>query len=172
MIKIGDCPHCHSRVAVGREGICPNCRRDTNDPTGVDPDMSTLHVKQGVTLPDLCCLCGVTTRRKVRVEDHTSEPVHEASNGQFDGDALAFAFLGGLFSLLGLLVRVFGRLLPNSRDASVRGGFNYRSVATSVPQCEICSNSKIVPLESDFDHQTIKILVCDRFRSAYEHAKA
>ena len=171
MVKIGDCPHCHSRVAVGRTGICPNCQRDTNDLTRVDANMSALHVKHNAELPDLCCLCGVATKRTVRVEDHTSEQLKAApGGGQVDGDALAFSGLGALFSLVGWGIAVLARTAFQSARTKSAGGFNYRSVKTSVPQCEMCADKQIAPLDSDFDLQTIKILVCRTFRSAYENA--
>ena len=166
MVKIGDCPHCHSRVAVKRDGVCPNCQQNTNDLTGVDAGKATLHIEVASALPDLCCLCGVSTRRRVRVEDGANEKLQrDPAGSQVDGDSLAIGLLGGVVGLL--IAAGIGAFSGASGDA---GGFRYRRVVASVPQCENCSRDEIVPIESDFDLQTIKILVCHQFKSAYREA--
>ena len=150
-MRILECPYCFSRVGVLDDGICPQCRKNVDDRSGIDPRKDGLIVSVSAKLPELCCLCASpsTRRTEVRVtqaEEAAQEPASPA---------------GGLFRLLGkiphLIFQVFQR----------QGAWHHQKLTLSIPRCDLCAGKEILPITTHFDAGTIKLVVHPIFKEEY-----
>lgn len=145
-MAIRECPHCHSRVFVLKDGICPTCRRDVTDLSGVDVRKSSIELLATMKLPHVCISCGAPTSRAVHVTGHDARPVVTHGPG---GWSLFFSVL----ALLLLPFTIFGSERRESHAVS--------SVTRLLPQCELCSADEIAPLSVDSLRESM-IVVADR----------
>lgn len=62
-----ECPHCHVKVLPTANNICPACRMNISDLSGVDPNLVSLTIRESEELPAFCFSCDQYTERTIRV---------------------------------------------------------------------------------------------------------
>lgn len=142
-----ECPHCHARIIPRADGECPSCRRDTADVSGVDPDLASLLITHGASLPPVCIRCGDSTNSSSRV-------TRKVGPGSDFGVLRAAVSLVAQPALLALSLLSLG---------------NPRLVSVRVPVCPACRRGGgAEPLDTDFENHRMQFLVHRRFREALE----
>ena len=157
-----ECPRCHRRVWTGKDGICPNCQGDVRDLSKIDPNMSVLTVRPDSVMPKVCCVCGVTTSRRVKIVSHRKRTADAETSGSA-GDGIALSFLFGLLIPFFYLVGLAGS--PRSSHVTL-------SLKMRVPQCDRCSFEKISPIEVDHERLNVKLLVHKDFKANFQLCNA
>lgn len=157
-----DCPHCHLRVGVNRDGICPNCNGNVHDLTGVDPTKSTLIVGPSAKHPEMCSQCGRATTRRVKVISDNAISTHGEESMSL-GDRLGFRFL------LGQIIPFAGLIAPGE---SATTSHTRSRLAVSVPQCKLCSGEPIRPIEAWHEQRLMKLLVDNGFKTSFDELNA
>ena len=154
-----ECPHCYVRVFPDKQGICPSCRKNVNDFSGVEADRGTIVISPYAKVPDLCSLCGMPTDRRVMVEGWRAREIPGTPEET------------GCLSALGMMIQIsfspflsFFRFLFFRQKAQER---EFENLAISVPQCHDCSAETLRPIESLFESQSLRILVHRQFKDEY-----
>jgi hypothetical protein len=166
-----ECPHCYLTVIPLASGACPNCRQNTRDRSGVDPDRVTRVIGEQAALPEICCGCGGLTRRIVRVTSDmdTSDPSRPASRNDEEADRTGGLVLRLLFGRL--WGRLFGWLVTSTAGTGANG--RHLTVTVRIPQCPECARrGKIEPVHVDFDYCRMKFVVHRRFAEHYDSLSA
>jgi hypothetical protein len=150
------CPHCFRTVVASPEGDCPSCGRSVTDLRATDPDRATVEIAAGDRLPDVCCICGVYTDRRLAVR-RSGHPPMRADKQQDSGGAR-----GCLLNLFGGLL--FGPVwtllveLPRQRRS------RKTTVKARVPVCPFCeADGRVEPLWIDFEQRRMYFAVHRRF---------
>jgi len=141
-----ECPHCHLRVFMLKDGICPSCKRDVDDLSGVDVRKSRVELVATTQIPHVCVMCGTPTSRVIQVTGHDARPSVTYGPG---GLSLFLSVLGLIF----LPITVF---FSERRDSHAIAGYS-----RSLPQCELCSTEEIKLISVDSLRETMTI-VADR----------
>ena len=132
------CPHCYTRVLPTKDNICPACRRNISDIRDVNPDMTSLTVKESQELPPYCYLCSSYTERYVLLE----------------GDKESF---------LNRSIRMLGSIMVPHRVHQTDEGTT--NVFIHLPQCETCAElEEPTPVYVDYDSQSMTFVVHKKFR--------
>ena len=140
-----ECPHCHTRVLPLANNICPACRKDISDTTGVDPNLASLVVPQLANLPPYCYSCNSPTERYVKITETV----------QIGGDSPFARFFLIVMAVITLRPGVWRSLTEGKKS----------SVTIHVPQCERCAQSgKPKPHHIDFEGQAMIFIVHKEFR--------
>ncbi len=149
-----ECPHCFTLVLPKGDGQCPACQRNARQASGPDPELVTLSIGEQSEIPDLCCHCGLPTRRMKRVKRW--KPAENAQ--QTAGFWILVTFLfGGLGSALAALQRATG------------GRYSGHSVVVRIGQCPECAAvGPPEPLQVDHEHFTMRFLVHRDFARQFE----
>ena len=147
---IVECPHCHTSVIPKDNGECPACLKNMSDLSGVDPNVTSLTISQGQTLPAICFRCGRAARSTHRV-------VAKRKNPYVQSRAWEVLIIGILFApLVWLYRRFFG---------SIRDRLEIR-----LPLCDGCAvkegRDAIKPIHIDFDNYEMTFLVHKDFSAA------
>ena len=147
-------------VWVGDDGQCPSCRGDTNDVRGLDRDLTTVLIGERSPLPEVCCGCGVSSRRTVLVKQW--KPIVPDGSVTTD-DALYSAIIVALHVIYGWT----GGLLLHALWK--RSATNRQTVSVPITQCENCSvEAPPQPLRVDYEHFTMRFVVHRIFKSHFE----
>lgn len=151
-----ECPHCYVRVFPDRDGVCPSCLENVLDLSGTDPTKTTVLVNPNSKMPDVCCNCGLPTRRFVKVKSYGARGVETApsESGRI------------LLILLEILFLPFFLVLP--KDTRSRRGHVLFKRVVSVPQCRMCSGNKIAPVQEDHDQGTMSLVVDREFKERFQ----
>ena len=156
-----NCPHCYLLVGVNADGICPNCQKDVNDLSEIDQTKSPLILSGDPVMPKRCCLCGESTKRKVKVSKVIAHDYNEGRSTADDD-----VWLWNLVSLLfGSIIAIFSLLFFWSTKSPSRSTMK---VEYQLPQCEKCSSTSIDPIEVDLAKFTMKISADNRFIEVYK----
>lgn len=155
-----ECPHCNLRVGIGTDGMCPNCRRDTRDTSGTDPEKSTLIVACKAVMPDVCCSCGLPTTRRTTL----------ASRGARNVERSGSEAPGLFFAALTWLIAPFALIFGNNRSRQTSRVV--LKLKLSIPQCDLCSSNAIEPIEVDHERGWMRLLVHNTFRDSYREQNA
>lgn len=148
-MKLVECPHCFTRVVAKPDGRCRVCKLDTEDVRGTDPSRTSIRIVQGADLPPVCCQCGESTRRWVRI--CSKRP------GRHELPGLAQAAILGCLSL-GIGVSVIPRHLLGAD-----------CVELSLIQCARCGRlGKPLPKYVDFPNARMTFVVHKKFRESVE----
>ena len=146
-----ECPHCYSRVGVLGDGICPHCRKNVDDLSGVDPHQASLIINVGARLPELCCRCASHSTLHKKVSATQSEEAPQEPE-----------------SLVGCLLLPFGtipRLILKVFQG--KGAWHVQKLTVSIPVCGGCAGKKILPVSTLLDSGAIKIVVHRTFKEEY-----
>ncbi|MBI3866234.1 MAG: hypothetical protein HY290_30510 [Planctomycetia bacterium] len=127
---------------------------------GLDQDLTTVVLGEASRVPEICCSCGLATRRRILVKqwkpvggDHPDA----ADDGQIGAFAMVFNALFGLFG--GLFLHAFLKRSPHNRQW----------VCVPIMQCEACSeNGPPQPLRVDFEYFTMRFVVHRNFQARVE----
>jgi hypothetical protein len=149
-----ECPHCWNLVYPTADGECPACRLNMREAGGQDHDLETLIVGEHSRIPDVCCDCGLPTRRTTCIKRW--KPPENAP--QVDGFLFLVVLLfGWLGSALATLHRISG------------GRFSGETVAVRMAQCHECAAAGAPePLRVDHEHFTMRFLVHHEFARRFE----
>jgi hypothetical protein len=149
-----ECPHCFTLVSPAADGECPACRENTRVTSGQDPDRVTLTVGEHSQSPDVCCDCGLPTRRTTHVKRWKPPENAQYADGFLIVGVLLFGWLG---SALAALHRI------------IRGRFGGQTVVVRIAQCHECVTSGAPdPLRVDHEHFTMRFLVHRDFARQFE----
>lgn len=162
-----ECPHCYLTVIPLASGLCPNCRQNARDRSGVDPDRVTRVVGEQAVLPEICCRCSGLTRRIVRVTSNmeTTNTGRPAARNDEEADRTGGFVLRLLFGRI--WGRLFGWLITSTAGDSTSGG--RLNVTVRMPQCRECARlGKIEPVHVDFDYCRMKFVVHRRFAEHFD----
>jgi hypothetical protein len=136
-----DCPHCYARVVPKSDGRCPACQKDMQNLAGADTTRASLRVAQGDVLPSICCGCGQSTDRFVKV--------HKTRSGRDEPSAWVKVLLFFTFN--------WGVMSGGGKDV----------VEVKIPQCDFCGNEgRPEPDHVDFDNVRMTFVVHKNLRNA------
>ena len=150
---IVECPHCYGDVLPMANGRCPSCLADTRERSaegGCFTKASLQHQAQG--LPDICLVCGTSTRRRTRFRQKTKNERYGA-NPTASGGAI-------------------GLLLTWLIDYA--SGKMHQEIVLEVPQCEECHQRgrDLRVKYLDYDRRVATFIVHRSFREALESPKS
>jgi len=149
-----ECPHCFTYVHVGGDGQCPSCREDTNDVRGLDRDLTTVVIGENSPIPDVCCTCGVQTRRSINIKQSKT------------GDAPTGALLVAMNLLFGWIGAIYFHALRMIWRYSSDGG---QTVSVRLTQCELCATEGPPrPLRVNYESCTMRFVVHRDFKARFE----
>jgi hypothetical protein len=155
-----ECPHCFTFVFVREDGQCPSCRQDTNDVRGLDRDLATVVVGENSPIPEVCCGCGLPTRRSVCIKQW--KPV-AGDISAMTGDAETSAVFVALYVMFGWIGGLLFKALWKSSS------HDRQSVRVPIVQCDACSSDgPPSPLRVDYENFTMRFVVHRNFKSRYE----
>lgn len=144
-----ECPHCFTSVVPAGSGECPACRSNVNDTEGLDRTKTSLSVRCGSTLPEVCCGCGAATDRLVRVRSAIPKQGGESTW------LIAIASLFG--GLLGAMVQ--SSVDPNQRSGDV--------LVVDLPQCTLCApQGNPEPIRVNRDERVMTFVVHEDLKAA------
>ena len=151
-----ECPHCYQRVGVNRDRICPACRRNVDDLTGVDEDRVARWIGPEDELPERCVHCGQPTQRRVPITRYGAHDV-----AQRDQPEQSFPLVIGLVvSLFGfffsLIVWIFWAIGARKERG---GGRVVRGTTVKLPVCETCRSAECQVVDYHHDKSRMKIVV-------------
>lgn len=145
-----DCPHCFTRVVPKSNGLCPACQKDMRDTTRLDLARASIRVSQGDVLPKICCDCGETTSRVVKVYQK------HAAKEQPSSLAATLIFLLSSWAMGSWL---FLRGMAETSVAEV-----------AMPQCERCARrGDPKPRYVDFSNARMTFVVHRNLKEAMTH---
>jgi hypothetical protein len=155
-----ECPHCFTFVHVQDAGQCPACHENTNDLRGLDRDLATVVIGENSSIPDVCCCCGITAQRSIRIQQ--SKRITENSSAMTD-DAEAGAFILAFHAIFGW---IGGVLLASLLK---RSSHNRHTVCVPITQCEECSTAgPPQPLRVDYEYFSMRFVVHRNFRNCFD----
>jgi hypothetical protein len=146
-----ECPHCHVRVFVGSDDICPSCRHNVRD-VPADATQTALSISPSAKMPEVCTGCGLVTRRVQKVALSRTVVTSE--------EELSVSSL--LMLLLGMIIPFMPSRL--SYDSTRR---TIQRVRIRLPRCEACSKVKLAEVDTDFENGNFRIVVHTDFAARY-----
>jgi len=57
------CPHCFNIILPKDDRSCPSCLRNIDDLEGANTSLTTFVINEKMKLPEICCICGISTNR-------------------------------------------------------------------------------------------------------------
>lgn len=145
-----ECPHCRHRVGLTEGTICPACKADTADLTGVNPNLTTVWVAPGHVMPGVCVECGVETKRTSAVTGYASELEVKGAGVLARISVLVLSSVSKFFLVL-------QRLLGETRLH-----YRARKMRIRVPRCRRCF-TVIEPIRLNEETGAMKVLVHRQF---------
>jgi hypothetical protein len=141
-MQIVECPYCFATVVPKADGLCPACQNDIHQHDPAKNDRSLIRVSPGDILPPVCCGCGCTTDRYVKVRAKTSR---RTDDGFSPSEVVWLILLGWFF----LILRFFTRRIEATEIVQVE-----------MPQCPSCGKrGRPSPDYVDFDRVRISFVV-------------
>jgi hypothetical protein len=154
-----ECPHCFTFVLPKPHGECPACQCNTRDLRDADEDLASVVISEHSPLPDICCQCGVMTRRVVKVLG--SKPV--------DGFVPAGHTEGRFRPMLVLLHFLFAPVGAIFAHHLNEGPSGWNHVQISMSQCDECAEcGPPQPLRVDHEQYTMRFAVHREFAHQFE----
>jgi hypothetical protein len=148
-----ECPHCFGDVLPMADGRCPSCLADAHAPPaegGCFTKASLRHQAQG--LPEICVVCGTSTRRRTRFSQ-------KAKNERYGANATASSGAIGLV-LTWLIDYASGKM--------------YQEIVLEVPHCEECHKRRrdLRVKHLDFDRRVATFIVHRSFGQTLDARKS
>ncbi len=154
---IVECPHCFTKVAPAADGICPACRENVHDKPSEGADQTSMAVRHLTDLPGICCGCGQSTDRYVKISRKISHQKEQ------DSSIGALFILGLLFGWLFWIIALF-RGAKGNRVGDV--------VIVEMPQCPGCqANGKPEPIRVNAEELQMTFVVHRELQARYAAAR-
>jgi hypothetical protein len=150
---IVECPHCYGDVLPMANGRCPSCLADTRQQSAEGGCLTKASLREHAqSLPDICMVCGTSTRRRTRFRQKTK-------NERYDANPSASGGLIGL--LLTWLI-------------DYAGGNMHHEIVLEVPHCEECHQRgrHLRVKYLDYERHVATFIVHRSFRQALEARKS
>ena len=78
------CPHCFNVVLPKEDNTCPDCLNSFYDYHDANPLLTTFVLTEGMILPDICCICNTTTKRKKKFTDSCDPTIWRVGDPSFN----------------------------------------------------------------------------------------
>ena len=116
-VLIIECPHCFGDVLPMANGRCPACLADTPAPSPDGGSFTKASLRhQAQSLPGVCVVCGLPTRRRTRFTQRARNERYAANPAQGSGG-------------IGLRITLLFDYVS---------GKTHQEILLEVPQCEEC----------------------------------
>jgi len=145
-----ECIHCYGMVSPSKDGTCPSCQRNINDPAGANTDLTGVEFVDGEKLPMFCITCASAASRLVEFSWPPAELVEEKKYFW----AHLLGALGGVIAL---------PVGPEKKAETMR---------LSIPVCEAHVGAwNLQPVRVYFDEHRMKFAVHKQFKAMLKRRK-
>lgn len=146
------CPHCYERVFT-KQDTCPSCGKNVLDTTEDTKYYDLVELKDKQKLPDVCFVCGDSTKNKVRIS---------YSRNHGSKDSLIVKLLLIAFSPM---IFLYSQILNQNR--------RFTKVKIYLPICDQCfKKERPQPKYINYDDYSLSFIVHKNFKDAFINANS
>lgn len=149
---VQDCPHCMARVMILSDGFCPRCQGSSLDTSSIDPNRTSVWVRETDVMPEICYKCGQPADRKTTIEHTESWTSPNDESGGF----AKVPFLSWIFGWIGAFAinRVIKSASKYSSDTR-----QAQRLAIRIFECPGCAAGEVHAVAADMRHAALRIAV-------------